>query len=71
MNTIVNFLSRPGVQSSEFKVLAACTVWIGLNLGENWVPVWQSLAAAAPGLVYALARGLAKTETRTSSGGGA
>lgn len=71
MNAIAQFLSRPGVQSSEFKVLTACTVWIGLNLGENWVPVWQSLAAAAPGIVYALARGLAKYEQRTQPPNGA
>lgn len=69
--SVAAFLARPGVQSSEFKVLTACTVWIGLNLGENWVPVWQSIAAAAPGIVYAVARGLAKTETRNQGTGGA
>lgn len=59
------FLQRPGVQASEFKVLVACGTWLGLNAGEHWTSLGQALVVAAPGLVYALSRGLAKTETRT------
>lgn len=64
MNSIANFLARPGVQSSEFKVLAAVTTWLGVNSSTHTVSILQSLIIAAPGIVYAIARGLAKTETR-------
>ena len=68
---IQQFLSRPGVQSSEFKVLVALTGWLGLNAGEHWLSFLQALVIAAPGIAYALSRGLAKVESRQqgSSGG--
>ena len=67
MNPIAAFLARPGVQTSEFKILVAVTAWLGVNTSTHTVTFIQSLVIAAPGIVYAIARGLAKTET--SSGG--
>lgn len=68
---IAQFLSRPGVQTSEFKVLVALCGWLGLNAGEHWVSTVNALViAGAPAITYALSRGLAKTETRDTSGGG-
>lgn len=67
MNAIAAFLSRPGVQSSEFKVLAAVTAWLGVNASTNTVSFLQAVVIAAPGIVYAIARGLAKTETRNQA----
>lgn len=64
MNAIQAFLSRPGVQSSEFKVLAALTAWLGVNSSTHTVTFLQGLVIAAPGIVYAISRGLAKQETR-------
>lgn len=64
MNAIQAFLNRPGVQSSEFKVLAAVTAWLGVNTSTNTVTTLQALIIAAPGVVYALSRGFAKQETR-------
>lgn len=57
------FFARPGVQSSEFKVLTAAATWLGLNAGEHWVSTIIACVIAAPGGIYAVARGLAKTET--------
>lgn len=65
MNGIASFLSRPGVQSSEFKVLAAVTAWLGVNSSTHTVSLLQAVVIALPGIVYALSRGLAKNETRT------
>jgi hypothetical protein len=59
-----SFLARPGVQSSEFKVLVAVTGWLGLNADQHWTSLIQALVISAPGIAYALARGLAKTEQR-------
>ena len=67
LTQIQKFLARPGVQSSEFKVLAAVTAWLGVNTSTHTVSFLQSLVIAAPGIVYAIARGLAKTETRTNT----
>lgn len=65
MNTVAAFLARPGVQSSEFKVLAALTAWLGLDASQRWVSLVQALLISAPGIAYALSRGLAKTEQRS------
>lgn len=68
MSAIQQFLSRPGVQSSEFKVLVALCGWLGLNAGEHWVSMINAaIIAGVPAVGYALSRGLAKTESR---GGG-
>lgn len=61
---IAKFLARPGVQSSEFKVLAAVTAWLGVNSSTHTVTFLQALVISAPGIVYAIARGLAKVEAR-------
>lgn len=64
MNVVSSFLARPGVQSSEFKVLAAVTAWLGLNADQHWTSLVQALVISAPGVAYAISRGLAKTEQR-------
>ena len=64
MNLVSSFLARPGVQTSEFKVLAAVTAWLGLNADQHWTSLLQAVVVATPGIVYALSRGLAKTEQR-------
>lgn len=64
LSAIAAFLQRPGVQSSEFKVLAAVTAWLGANADQHFVSILQALVLAAPGIVYAVSRGLAKTEVR-------
>jgi hypothetical protein len=61
---VAAFLARPGVKSSEFKVLAALTAWLGVNASTHTVSLIQSVLIALPGIVYALARGFAKTEVR-------
>lgn len=61
---IQQFLNRPGVQSSEFKVLVAVTAWLGVNTSTHTTSFLQSIVIAAPGAIYAIARGLAKYETR-------
>lgn len=66
MNVIQQFFARPGVQSSEFKVLAAVTAWLGVNTSTHTVTLLQAVVIAAPGIVYALSRGLAKTENRAT-----
>lgn len=60
------FLSRPGVQSSEFKVTVAILTWLGVNADQHWTSLITSLIVALPGLVYVVSRGLAKTEVRGS-----
>jgi hypothetical protein len=64
MSQLTSFLSRPGVQSSEFKVLVALTAWLGLNADQHWLSLLQGLVVALPGITYALSRGLAKSEPR-------
>lgn len=66
MNVIQQFLARPGVQSSEFKVLAAITAWLGVNTSTHTVTFEQALIISLPGIIYALSRGLAKTENRAN-----
>lgn len=67
LNAIQAFLNRPGVQASEFKILAAVTTWLGVNASQHVVTLEQGLAIAAPGIVYAIARGLAKSEVRNQA----
>ena len=62
---IARFLARPGVQSSEFKVLVAVCAWLGINADQHFVSMINAvIIAAAPGITYAISRGLAKYETR-------
>lgn len=68
MKQLQDFLARPGVQSSEFKMLVAVAAWLGVNSSTHTVTFLQALVIAAPGIVYAISRGLAKTETRGPSG---
>lgn len=65
---ISSFFARPGVQTSEFKVLTAATAWLGLNGSEHWVSWEHAIIAAVPAIVYALSRGFAKTEQRGGTG---
>lgn len=65
MSTIAKFLARPGVQTSEFKVLVAITAWLGINADQHFVSLVQGVIISAPGIVYALARGMAKYDTTT------
>ena len=69
MNTIQNFLSRPGVQSSEFKIAVAIAAWLGVNQNQHVTSMLNALIIALPGIVYIISRGFAKTETRNQSGG--
>lgn len=64
MNAFAAFLARPGVQSSEFKVLTALTAWLGLNADQHFVTLTTAAVISAPGVVYAIARGYAKAEGR-------
>ena len=68
---IARFLARPGVQSSEFKVLLVLCGWLGVNADQHWVSMLNALIiAGAPALTYALSRGFAKYEPRGPAGGG-
>lgn len=64
MNLIQQFLSRPGVQASEFKIALAITAWLGINADQHYVSFLHALIVAAPGIAYILSRGLAKQEVR-------
>lgn len=66
MVALARFLARPGVQASEFKVLLAAAGWLGLNADQHWLSVVQSVLVALPAFVFAVSRGLAKTEIRDS-----
>lgn len=66
MRSVVAFLSRPGVQASEFKVALALLAWLGVNADQHWVSAVHGLIIAAPGIAYIISRGFAKTEQRTT-----
>lgn len=59
-----SFFSRPGVQSSEFKVGLALLAWLGVNADQHWVSMLNGLIVAAPGIAFIISRGLAKVEPR-------
>jgi hypothetical protein len=66
---VARFLARPGVQSSEFKVLVALCAWLGVNADQHWVSMINALIiAGAPAVTYAVSRGLAKNEQRPPGG---
>lgn len=67
---IQQFLSRPGVQSSEFKILVALCAFLGVNADQHWLSTINAvIVAGVPAVSYALSRGLAKTETRGTGTG--
>lgn len=69
MKTIQQFLARPGVQASEFKVAMGLLAWLGVNADQHWVSTTVAAIISSPGFAYIISRGLAKTEviTRTTS----
>lgn len=69
---IQQFFNRPGVHTSEFSVLLATVIWNIIDIAGNYVAQSTSLRdITLPAVAYAVARGLAKTETQGSGGSGA
>lgn len=61
----------PGIQTSEFRLAVLIATLLGVNADQHWVSAIYALIMAAPGVAYIISRGLAKTESRSTSVGGA